>query len=78
LEGGRVELESYQVAQTGLELAVLLPQPPEYWDYRCVPPHSKILRKGLFPVYRNVKRSERWCLLPKFTLDDGAEIQMRI
>jgi len=23
-----------------LELMILLPQPPEYWDYKCAPPHS--------------------------------------
>jgi hypothetical protein len=28
------------VAQTGLELEILLPQPPECWDYRYVPPGS--------------------------------------
>jgi hypothetical protein len=27
------------VAQAGLELSVLLPQPPECWDYRDGPPH---------------------------------------
>jgi hypothetical protein len=27
------------VAQACLELTILLPQSPEYWDYRCVPPH---------------------------------------
>jgi hypothetical protein len=26
------------VAQAGLKLTILLPQPPEYWDYRCMPP----------------------------------------
>jgi hypothetical protein len=26
------------VAQAGLEFGILLPQPPEYWDYRCVSP----------------------------------------
>jgi hypothetical protein len=26
------------VAQAGLQLAVLLPQPPKFWDYRHVPP----------------------------------------
>jgi hypothetical protein len=25
--------------QSGLELAILLPQPPECWDYRCAPSH---------------------------------------
>jgi hypothetical protein len=27
---------STHTAQAGLELAILLPQPPKYWDYRCV------------------------------------------
>jgi hypothetical protein len=26
------------VAQAGLELVILLPQFPTYWDCRCVPP----------------------------------------
>jgi hypothetical protein len=29
---------SQYVAQTGLQLAILLPQPPECWDYRRAPP----------------------------------------
>jgi hypothetical protein len=28
---------SHSVAQTGLELIVLMPQFPEYWDYRHAP-----------------------------------------
>jgi hypothetical protein len=28
--------ESHYVAQAGLELFVLLPQPPDCWDYRSV------------------------------------------
>jgi hypothetical protein len=31
--------ESYYLVQTGLRLTVLLPQPPECWDYRPVLPH---------------------------------------
>jgi hypothetical protein len=32
----------HYVAQAGLELKILLllPLPPEYWDYRCVLPHQ--------------------------------------
>jgi hypothetical protein len=26
------------IAQAGLELSILLPQPPQYWDYRRAPP----------------------------------------
>jgi hypothetical protein len=32
------ETGSHYVSQAGLELTVLLPQPPECWDYRCAPP----------------------------------------
>jgi hypothetical protein len=32
------DTESYFVAQTGLELTILLPLPPKYWDCRCAPP----------------------------------------
>jgi hypothetical protein len=31
------EMRSHYMAQARLELEILLPQPPEYWDYRCVP-----------------------------------------
>jgi hypothetical protein len=27
------------IAQSGLELTILLPQDPENWDYKHVPPH---------------------------------------
>jgi hypothetical protein len=30
-------MESHYVVQAGLELTILLPQPPEWWDYRYVP-----------------------------------------
>jgi hypothetical protein len=32
------ETDSHYVAQAGLELKILLPLPPEFQDYRCVPP----------------------------------------
>jgi hypothetical protein len=32
------ETGSHYIAQAGLELSILLPQPPECWDYRHVPP----------------------------------------
>jgi hypothetical protein len=31
------KIGSRYVAVAGLELMILLPQPPECWDYRCVP-----------------------------------------
>jgi hypothetical protein len=30
---------SHYVALAGLKLTILLPPPPEYWDYRCEPPY---------------------------------------
>jgi hypothetical protein len=30
--------ESHYIAQVGLKLMILLPQPPGCWDYRCAPP----------------------------------------
>jgi hypothetical protein len=35
-----LEMGSLCVAQAGFKLTILLPQPPEGCDYRCVPPHS--------------------------------------
>jgi hypothetical protein len=32
------DTESCFVAQDGLKLTVILPQPPECWDYRCITP----------------------------------------
>jgi hypothetical protein len=32
--------ESCYVTQAGLRLRILLPHPPEYWDYRSAPPNS--------------------------------------
>jgi hypothetical protein len=34
---------SHYVVQTDLKLKILLPQPPECWDYRCAPPHPFML-----------------------------------
>jgi hypothetical protein len=34
---------SHDVTQAGLELKILLPQPLEYWNYRCTP--------GLGPIF---------------------------
>jgi hypothetical protein len=33
------ETGSHYAAQADLKLEILLPQPPECWDYRCAPPH---------------------------------------
>jgi hypothetical protein len=41
-----VETGSSYVAQSGLELVILLPLPPESWYYRCAPP-----RLGLLPSF---------------------------
>jgi hypothetical protein len=43
----------YYAAQTGLELSILLPQVPNYWDYRlvllCPAPKSLIFNPHLSP-----------------------------
>lgn len=33
----------FYVAQAGLDLTILLPQPPKGWDYRCGPPGRKVI-----------------------------------
>jgi hypothetical protein len=50
---------SRHVAQAGLELVILLPQPPKCWNYRCVPPHSA--SEHLFCVCGVILRA--FCLL---------------
>jgi hypothetical protein len=32
------EIESHYIAQGGLELMILLPLPPKFWDYMHMPP----------------------------------------
>jgi hypothetical protein len=32
------EAEFHYATQAGLELEILLSRPPQYWDYRCMPP----------------------------------------
>jgi hypothetical protein len=46
---------SHYVIQTDLKLAILLPQPPEYWDYRYATPHlvRKYLKKKSFQKVSN-------------------------
>jgi hypothetical protein len=29
----------FSPAQAGLEFMILLPSPPDCWDYRCIPPY---------------------------------------
>jgi hypothetical protein len=47
-----LETGSYYVPQAGLEPEIHLPQPPECWDYRCVPlcwaPHLTLGRCSFF------------------------------
>lgn len=33
------DLKTLSVAETGPELLFLLPQPPEFWNYRYIHPH---------------------------------------
>jgi hypothetical protein len=37
------ETGSGYVAQTALELKILLPPPPKCWDYKCIPPHLALI-----------------------------------
>jgi hypothetical protein len=53
---GFFEIGSCHVAQADLELAILLPQPPKYWDYRCDSLH---LAEGHF-----IKFTETCCNSP--------------
>jgi hypothetical protein len=38
------------MAQSGLALEILLPQPPKYWDHSCAQPHPS----GLFNFLNDV------------------------
>jgi hypothetical protein len=40
---------SHYIAKAGLKFSILLPQPPEYWDYTHVSYHTW-LRKFNFPL----------------------------
>jgi hypothetical protein len=44
---GRNISRSHCIAQASLKLVIILPQPPECWDYRLVPP---LLDTGSFGV----------------------------
>lgn len=48
----QTSLEFVYVAQLGLVVAILLPQPAERWDYRCMPPHS--MGCGFFALFSEV------------------------
>jgi hypothetical protein len=45
------------VAKAGLKLAILLPQPPECWDYRSAPPHVALKNDILYYVANIIKMS---------------------
>lgn len=38
--------QNYCIAETGLELLILLPPSAEFWDYRHVPPHLVFILSG--------------------------------
>lgn len=45
----------YKVAEDELELLIILPLPPDGWDYRCELPHL-----ALSPIFMlNIKQSNR-------------------
>jgi hypothetical protein len=37
------EIEFCYVAQAGLQFAILIPPPPQPWDFRHVPPHPAVM-----------------------------------
>lgn len=52
------EITSHQVDQASLDLAILLPQPPRFWDYRHVSPTPssslyfwQLVRVGIVPPW---------------------------
>jgi hypothetical protein len=55
------ETESQNVAQADLELSILLPQPPECYDYRCITlcPVLKVFLKLLGEWSRKTMRRVR-------------------
>jgi hypothetical protein len=38
-----LESGCHYIAQAHLKLTIPLPQPPEFWDYRHVPPHQDLM-----------------------------------
>jgi hypothetical protein len=59
---GRRGIGSHNITQTDLHLELLLPQLPEYWDYRYTPPclaivMQKIIR-GVFKIWDKFLISE--------------------
>jgi hypothetical protein len=40
--------------EAGLELMILLPQPPECWDYRCAPPDPAQILRFNQPQIKNI------------------------
>jgi hypothetical protein len=49
------EIGFHYVAQAGLKLSIFLPQPPECWDYRYVPPY---LNMGLLCIAESYQWGE--------------------
>jgi hypothetical protein len=47
-------LRTCHVAQAGLKLVTLLPQPPEFWDYRCLS-HTHTVFESHFCYYNKIQ-----------------------
>jgi hypothetical protein len=58
------EIGSHCVAQAGLELEILLPQPLKGWDYRCAPPFLA----STISLSAYMTASSKFCLLVYFIM----------
>jgi hypothetical protein len=68
-----LDTRSHYVAQTDLELTILLPQPPECWDYKCcrLPHGSSLLIRTLVRGFRPI-----WDVDPLLTCTNTSSYQV--
>jgi hypothetical protein len=53
------------IAQVGLKLMILLPQPPEYWDYRSPPAGSPTI---IFLITKKSRKNSKGALKARLNI----------